>query len=120
MSEWKNIDEVVMAEDVEKANEYLKAGYRVLDVKVLRKKEQLENGKEYEFDALVFLMGKHVPVARELWHRLASGGEWAFADRMELAPLVEKMKANKNEWKDDHYLYSLSHDGRFVRRVQLE
>ena len=112
------VDEIVVASEVDKVNELLKQGFRIIKITKMTRTEQLEGGKTATYEFLVFVLGKRTPKTFALWNPLKTGGEWAFADSKELKELVEKIKSTGGIWKDDRYVYYLSKDGRFIRRVE--
>jgi len=114
-----NVDEIAIVSEVDKVNELLKQGFRIIKITKMTRTEQLEGGKTATYDFLTFVLGKRTPKTFALWNPLKSGGEWAFADSKELKELVEKIKSTGGIWKDDRYVYTLSKDGRFIRRVEI-
>ena len=113
------VDEIAVVNEVNKVNELLKQGFRIIRIEKMTKTEQLEGGKTATYEFLTFVLGKRTPKPFSLWNPLKSGGEWAFADSKELKELVEKIKSTGGIWKDDRYVYTLSKDGRFIRRVEI-
>jgi len=114
----KKVDEIIVVSEIDKVNELLKQGFRIIKITKMTRTEQLEGGKTATYEFLVFVLGKRTPKTFALWNPLKTGGEWAFADSKELKELVEKIKSTGGIWKDDRYIYTLSKDGRFVRRVE--
>jgi len=113
------VDEIVVVNEVNKVNELLKQGFRIIKITKMTRTEQLEGGKTATYEFLTFVLGKRTPKPFSLWNPLKTGGEWAFADSKELKELVEKIKSTGGIWKDDHYVYTISKDGRFIRRVEI-
>ena len=113
------VDEIAVVSEIDKVNELLKQGFRIIKIEKMTRTEQLEGGKTATYDFLTFVLGKKTPKPFSLWNPLKSGGEWAFADSKELKELVEKIKSTGGIWKDDRYVYTLSKDGRFIRRVEI-
>jgi hypothetical protein len=113
------VDEIAVVSEIDKVNELLKQGFRIIRIEKMTRTEQLEGGKTATYDFLTFVLGKRTPKPFSLWNPLKSGGEWAFADSKELKELVEKIKSTGGIWKDDRYVYTLSKDGRFIRRVEI-
>jgi len=112
------VDEIIVVSEIDKANELLKQGFRIIKITKMTRTEQLEGGKTATYDFLTFVLGKRTPKPFSLWNPLKTGGEWAFADSKELKELVEKIKSTGGIWKDDRYVYTISKDGRFIRRVE--
>jgi hypothetical protein len=112
------VDEIVVVNEINKVNELLKQGFRIIKITKMTRTEQLEGGKTVTYDFLTFVLGKRTSKPFSLWNPLKTGGEWAFADSKELKELVEKIKSTGGIWKDDRYVYTLSKDGRFIRRVE--
>jgi len=113
------VDEIAVVNEIDKVNELLKQGFRIIRIEKMTRTEQLEGGKTATYEFLTFVLGKRTPKPFSLWNPLKSGGEWAFADSKELKELVEKIKSTGGIWKDDRYVYTLSKDGRFIRRVEI-
>jgi hypothetical protein len=113
------VDEIAVVSEIDKVNELLKQGFRIIRIEKMTRTEQLEGGKTATYEFLTFVLGKRTPKPFSLWNPLKSGGEWAFADSKELKELVEKIKSTGGIWKDDRYVYTLSKDGRFIRRVEI-
>jgi len=112
------VDEIVVVSEVDKVNELLKQGFQIIKITKMSRAEQLEGGKTATYDFLAFVLGRVAPKTFALWNPLKTGGDWAFADAKELKELVEKIKSTGGIWKDDRYTYTISKDGRFLRRVE--